>query len=236
MIRKAFGVEGGEVWLWGREDAFSGSKPLLLVLTGAFAQATAFFRTPDVLPEADVLIGHFPGNHCPTLASFSVLAAARAYDEAIQSLNRPVVICGSSLGALVALSMRSTSIRRLVLLDPPLLIGLHSPLRAALRPRLAGTPDAALKRFLWAAFGVGKDRDAVRDYRPLLKNIRAPTLVIAGGAGPGSTALPGLLGPQEQDRLRAHPLVTLEVAPSAGHNIPLEAERLVLSRMRESLS
>jgi pimeloyl-ACP methyl ester carboxylesterase len=87
----------GEVWMWGRDTG----KPIVLLITGAFADFDVYDRLPLVLPQFDVLRTHLPGNHSPVLIDTSIGVMAGAISQAMTARfgGRPLVILGLSTGA-----------------------------------------------------------------------------------------------------------------------------------------
>ena len=68
------GTSLGPLWFWGRDTG----RPILLVISGAFAVADFFWKIQELFPAADVLRTHLPGNHCPHLSQTSIRAFATA--------------------------------------------------------------------------------------------------------------------------------------------------------------
>lgn len=210
----------GPVWFWGRDRG----RPVLLLITGTFSEPHVLRGLRDVLPEIDVWRAHLPGNHCPPLAATSVGVYAAAYSQALaQRLpERPLVVLGLSVGALVALGLRASNIRRMLLVEPPLLTEGLWPL-ALLRK---GAPPGA-EEFLWNVLGVGPDRLEPRDYSALLDALQIPTRVMLGDELPGeprdSDVLPSLVTPPARALLARHPHVRTTTVRGAGHNVPQAA-------------
>ncbi|MGZ6015956.1 MAG: hypothetical protein ACXWKM_09445, partial [Phenylobacterium sp.] len=118
METRAFDTSLGPIWLQGDADAFDGDRPIVVAIAGAFAPPETFDQLALRLPEAAVLIGHIPGNRCPQLVANTPGVFMAAYSAAIAELARPTIVCGASLGGLVALGLRAPNVRGLVLLDP----------------------------------------------------------------------------------------------------------------------
>lgn len=211
----------GPVWLWGRDTG----RPILLVITGAFAAADLFWRMQAHFPTADILRVHLPGNHCPELAETSVRAFAAAIDEALAARwpDRPVMALGLSVGGLVALALRSPMVRRLVVVEPVLLTDGVWPLELF---RTQAPPGG--ETFVRNIFGVGPDGTEPRDHSWVLDGLIVPTLALIGdeplGAPRNFDRMPTLVSPEALARLAAHPRVEVEMVPGAGHNIPRDAE------------
>jgi pimeloyl-ACP methyl ester carboxylesterase len=211
----------GPVWLLGRDTG----RPILLLVTGAFAAADLFWRMQDHFPDADVLRLHLPGNHCPELAETSIHAFAAAIDEALAGRwpDRPLMAVGLSVGGVVALALRNPMLRRLVVVEPVLLTQGVWPLELyrAQAPAGGGT-------FVRNIFGVGPDEIRPVDHGWVLEGLTVPTLALVGDAPLGAPRpferMPTLVSAEALARLQAHPAIEVEVVPGAGHNIPRDAE------------
>jgi hypothetical protein len=213
----------GEVWLWGPAPR---GRPLLLIVTGAFADPGTLDHVGRVFPAIDVLRTHIPGNACPVLTETSVAAFAAALSDALRQAvpEAPIGILGLSLGALVSLGVRVPNLRRLLLVEPPLLT--EPTWHLAEHYRVAeGSAEAAL---LWEIFGI-RDRtvEAARDYSGLLTDLAVPAEVLIGDVPaeprrPMDKA-PSFVGPTALALLARHPRISTTIAPGAGHNVPVQA-------------
>lgn len=210
----------GPVWFWRRDTG----RPVLLLITGTFANADVLDQLDETLVGVDVWRVHLPGNHCPPLAANSVGVFAAAYSRAIGAAlaGREVVVAGLSVGGLVALGLRAANIRGLVVVEPPLLTEGVWPLRIVGEQAPPGNDD-----FLWQVLGIAPDHLEPRDYSALLANLSLPTQVLVGGEmGPPRREfdiMPSLVSPACRALLDAHPKVTVIEAPDAGHNVPARA-------------
>jgi hypothetical protein len=206
----------GPVWFWGRDTGL----PVMLLITGAFADFDTLDGLHDVLAGVDVWRAHLPGNHCPPLAATSVGAFAGAYGQAISARlgERPVVATGLSVGALVALGLRSANVRRIVAVEPPLLTAGLWPLLPLREEAPAGSDE-----FLWNVLGIGRDAVEPRDYTALLDQLSKPTAAILGTEPLGEprdwTVMPSLVTEPVRARLAAHPRIQVFDALGAGHNV-----------------
>src|SRR5258706_3734997 len=106
----------GDIWMWGRDTG----KPVVLLITGAFAEFHVYDRLQLVLPEFDVLRTHLPGNHCPELIDISVGVMSGAVSQAMGArfAGRALVILGISAGALVAMGVRTPGLAAMMLVEP----------------------------------------------------------------------------------------------------------------------
>lgn len=210
----------GPVWFWGRDTG----RPILLVISGAFNAANYFWKLQRFFDDADVLRAHLPGNHCPELAETELAAFAKAYSEAVSSRwpDRPIVVLGASTGGLVAFALRIATLRRLVVIEPPLLTAGVWPLHLFKDQ----TPSGG-EALVWNLFGVGPDRIEPRDHTWSLAGLTVPALVLVGDDMPGPPRAfvqqPSFVSEDARVALRTHPLVTLRTVAGAGHNIPAQA-------------
>jgi hypothetical protein len=244
MATRDFQTPFGPVRLWGEPAAFESGRPLVLAISGAFAieDGPLTRLAPHLAAHADVLVAHLPGEHAPPLAanSVGVIAAAlsRVLDEAFAG--RPVVVCGVSVGALVALGLRASDIRGLVVVEPPLVAAKLWPLTALLRRKLAERPDdAVLASFVDNVFGVTPTQVRDLDYRHLIESLRRPTRVLIGGVPlfpeRAPDPLPSLVDEPERALLRAHPFVRSTLVEGVGHNIPDLAGDVLVEAIRKLL-
>jgi pimeloyl-ACP methyl ester carboxylesterase len=233
MERRSFETPLGEIWLWGHAEAFDGNSALVLVIQGAFAAPSLRFHDLEKVLPVCVLASTLPGHSSPRLSETSVPAFAAAYAAALAQVRRerPVVVCGESVGGLVALAMEAPAIA----LDPPLRTEKLWPLIPFFREQLREDPSQLA--FLWNVLGVGTDTLEPRDYRPLLSS---PAHIIVGAEplyperslpnGP-----PSLVDEPERDLMRGSEMIRLTVAPGAGHVIPGNAPALFTDAIREAL-
>ena len=224
-----FQTSAGEIWIWGDSETLPTGQPLVLFINGAFSiPRPRSYDLPDLLPGATVMNAHLPGNHCPGLNAHGVDVYAAAYSEVLDQIGRPSIIIGGSIGALLALSIRSDWVKGLVILEPPLQTGKLWCLVENFRARLVATPDDDdLREFLWNVFGLSETALENRDYRPLLDGLTRPSWAAFGGVPlmpPRAFAsLPSLVDEPERLLMRAHPLFKTEVIPTVGHNVPGQA-------------
>lgn len=220
----------GPVWLWGELTG----KPVLLIITGAFAVENTLDHTARFFPEVDVLRAHLPGNHSPSLAVTSIGAFASAFTEAVEAVapGLPLAVVGISTGALVAMGMRNAGLRQIVAIEPPLRTVDLWPLAET----FAEPADEVTADFVWQVFGMGRGPTEGRDYLPMLAHLQTPTVAILGSVpllprcdGEG---MPSLVDEASRAALAAHPMVTVTEAEGAGHDIPREAGRTLFDALR----
>ncbi|THD59342.1 alpha/beta hydrolase [Phenylobacterium sp.] len=234
----------GPIPLWAPPGALTSAKPMVLVITGAWAPADEMIRTAQVVgPAWDAAVMRLPGNGTPVLAETSVAAWGGAVSDliGIALAGRPVMLVGLSIGALVALAVRHPRVARIVALEPPLDTGKLWPLAERLQARWRETP--ADRTFLEAVFGQGAASLEGRTYGHLF-----------AGAPPADVALgevalyperplprfPSFVDTPEREWLARQPGVALHVAPGAGHNIHVFAapflRDLLLAAMDKALA
>jgi hypothetical protein len=231
MQRRTFETALGEVTLSGPAAAFEGSEPLVLLLRGAFATEHQYARLPERLPEARVLFGDTHGDFAPKTPTPSVGLYCAAYSEAIGRFPGPKVICGVSLGGVVALGVKCPGLLGVLALDPPMRPDEAPELTAALARR----PVGADADFLWNIFGVKPAGIEARDYFPVLQRLTRRAIVMAGDKGmPGRLA--GVVSDDSLRRLSEHPLISAGRVSGVGHDISRGASELVLKALRALLS
>jgi hypothetical protein len=239
METSVYASSAGEVWLWAEPGAADDGRPVVLFINGAFAiERPRSFELPGLMPEAAVFNAHLPGNHCPALASPSVEAFAAAYSAALDQIGRPAIVIGASIGALVAMSLRSPTLRGVVLLEPPLQTGALWPLQPTFRQMAAARPsDTALRDFLWAIFGFSRRELRNRDYRPLLGHLDTPGWAVFGGQPlmpeRAYELVPSLVDEPDRALLAAHPKLRTAVIAGVGHNVPGHAIGHVVQYARD---
>lgn len=240
---RTFETPFGPIVLVGLPAAFTGERPLLVTIAGAFAIARGpLFNLAPHLPDVDIVSGHLPGNHCPPLISASVGIYASAYSHVIaeQFAGRQVTVCGASIGGLVALGLRAPNIRNLLVIEPPLIMSKVWPMWPSLRQRLAAaTDDKTVRDFIVNVFGVTETTLSERRYDPLLETLRKPTRVLVGDRAlfpqRAFEKLPSLVDEPERERLAAHPMIRLSVCQGAGHNVLQESSGAFLTALREAV-
>ena len=244
MDSRTFDTPYGPIVLWGEADVWASGRPLVLAIAGAYATARgAFFHlAPHIATDADTVIGHLPGNHCPPLGHQSVDTFAAAYSYVISTAlaGRVVIACGASIGGLVALALEAPQIRRLVVAEPPLVMSKVWPLWPTLRGKLAehaGNPQA--RAFVTNVFGVTETEIEERRYDHLLEPLRTPTDVAVGDQPlypvRELAKLPSLVDTPERAQLAAHPMIRVSVLAGAGHNVLQEAAPAFIAVVRQAV-
>lgn len=221
----------GPIPLWSPAGALESAKPLVLVITGAWAEPDDMIKTPAVVaPAWDAAVMRLPGNGTPALAETSIAAWARAVGELIETAfaGRPVVLVGLSVGALVALGVRSGQVRRVIALEPPLVMSKLWPMADRLAARWRDDP--ASRQVVEAVFGVTGGPREERTYFHLFDG--APSVDIIVGETPlyperSLEHFPSFVDGPERGWLAARPGVTVHVAAGAGHNVHVFAPDLL---------
>jgi pimeloyl-ACP methyl ester carboxylesterase len=239
---RTFETPFGPIVLVGEAAAFTGTRPLLLTIAGAFAipRGPLFHLAPH-FPDADVLSGHLPGNHCPTLISASIGVYASAYSHVIAEAfaERTVTVCGASIGGLTALGLRAPQVRNLLVVEPPLVMSKVWPMWPTLRHKLAQGGDKAAREFIVNVFGVTETAVEERRYDGLLEALRKPTHVLFGDRPlfpqRAFEKLPSLVDEPERAQMAAHPMIRTTVTPGAGHNVLQESTPAFLGALREAV-
>ncbi|MBX3482849.1 alpha/beta hydrolase [Phenylobacterium sp.] len=222
----------GPVHMWGRDTG----RPVLFAVAGAFAHPTYLHLLQTRFPHVDLWRTHLPGNHCPPLVSTSVGVFGAAYSQALSDRlgDRPAVVVGTSVGALVALALATPGIVGTVAVEPPLRTGDAWPLRAYPAKAPAGS-----ETFLWNVLGVSRDGHEPRDYSGLVDRISRPTTVLVGSEPllpeRPTRVTPSFVDEESRRLLRSHPLVELVECEGAGHNVPKLTPRPMLLAIRDAI-
>ena len=220
----------GPIWLWGRITG----RPTLLIVSGAFADFAVMDHFQGLLPDLDVLRTHLPGNHGPRLTETSIEAYAAALSDALrQTVRAPLAVMGISVGALVALGLRSPRLVGLLLIEPPIFT-------EHLWPLAVGVDPAKDPEFMQAIFGIADAKVvAPRDYSGLLARLTVPAEVLLGDAAlmpprPFEKS-PSLVDERARAALRATPFVSTTVAPGAGHHVAAESGEVFVAAVHRLL-
>ena len=216
----------GPIPVWSHPGALTSAKPVVLAITGAWAGADDMIAPPRAWSgrSGTPAVMRLPGQRdVPDLAETSVAAWARAVSEMIDRTfaGRPVVLLGVSIGALVALGVRSAQVRRVLALEPPLVMDKLWPMIDAMRTRLDQAPRD--RPLIETVFGVTEAGLLGRTYFDLFQDLTAPVEVVVGDQPlepPRAVErYPSFVDEPERAWLAGQAGVTLHVAPGAGHNI-----------------
>lgn len=188
----------GPVWFSARPLRLG---PAVFLLHGAMRSAETLLHMVDLVPNC--VLGHLPGHGVPDLSEASVDGWSKAFAVAAATYfaDRPVVLAGESLGALVCIGMgrfRLAPFRAVVAIEPPL------------------TPSWPIRR---AALSEPVAAMLNRPYGDLLKACALPVTVVAGDKPLGPERemerTPSLVSERER---RAHKTVVI----SGGHQLLTE--------------
>jgi hypothetical protein len=212
----------GHVPVWG---SYESDRPLVLAIRGAFPDSEQYADLDP--PGADLALLHLPGFFSPRFTEPSVQAFVTAFDEVIRSRfpGRAVTAVGASVGAIVALGLRSPEVRGVLAVEPffstmklwPLIEFVQRKLpaddvRSAIWTQAVlgiGRADVQDRRFDWALDR--QDRPARAIFGDVALNPRRP---VAG--------MPSLADEEDRRRL-PHRTV------SGGHEVALAAVRAELA-------
>jgi alpha/beta hydrolase family protein len=231
MERKSFPTPVGEIWLWQDSNSHPPAGPIVVMLNGAFSKLEGMRGLPPLVPDIPILIGHIPGNHCPETSEQAVQTYCAAYSSVVASLDAPVILAGSSLGATIALGIRAPNVKGILALEPVLNTDEMDFFWPSFRRELKSRPE--IGTFLWNVFGLTSDRQERRDYDWILSDLPSPTIAISGNA---LAPIPSVLSSSDRQRLKQHPRVKLRNAPAAGHNIAVGGANLIIESLRELAS
>jgi hypothetical protein len=243
LTRTEFRTDLGIVPLWHWPGALESDRPMMVTVTGSFADPDAMSKMQQVVGDGcDCFLMHLPGNHTPPLAEASVGAFARALDQVLRMAfaERPVVLAGVSIGALVALAARAPGVRRVVAVEPPLVMGKLWPMLEPLRQKIAAAPDDAdLAAFAEGVFGVLASGRRDLDYFHLFDGLELPVDVVVGDRPlmpeRPQESYPSFVDQPERVWLERRPNVVLHLARGAGHNVPFQAPYVLKAVLLEAL-
>lgn len=229
MEGRHFKVPGGTLLLHGHFTR----PPNVLVIRGAYADEQQLARLPAFLPGASVIFGEIPGNRCPWLPEQDIAICAAAYDAAINELAAPVVVCGVSLGGLIALRLRSPLVAGVVAIDPPFKPAETATMRSAAAAALMRAASQPEREFLYRVFGARPEGIVPRDHFCVLVGLMAPSTILIGD--PDRTDDPSVISAASAERLEQCSAVRIVRIPDAGHAIWREAGRYVVGAVKGAL-
>ena len=213
MERRLIETPLGQIALSGN---FRGNRPYVVVIRGAYATEDQFSQMQNFIPSADVIFGDIPGNRSPFLSVNSIKSFSEAYTLAIESLGNPTVVCGNSLGGLIALGIRSENVFSIVSIEPPIKPTYSKSLRSAIAGIYHKSKSSVEKSFLYDVFGASAEGFHVRDYSWILSELNINSILITGS---DTTDVPSVLSDSDADILKSHPFVTLERVAGVGHAV-----------------
>ncbi len=211
----------------------AGPGPLILVIRGAYATEDQYSQLPAALPEVRVAFGEVPGNRTPTLAAQSVGAFAAAYSEALAQLPDRIVVCGVSLGGLIALALTSPNVDGIVAVDPPLQPASSPALRRSIAAALHDAVDPNEREYLHTVFGATPAGFERRDYRPLLHQLQRPAIILAGDA---ATDVPSTLSEADLAEIAQAPLAELVRVKGVGHAVHRGGSSAIVECLRRIMA
>lgn len=215
-----------------------GRDPALLLIRGYGAPQDAFDELLDALPDAPILLGDLPGMWSAPPETANIETFATAYDEVVATAlpERPIVVMGSSVGALVALGMKSPQIVSRILIEPFFRIAPLWPLIEHLKGQLRLYPDDTVRqRYIGDLFGVTPEGDGGLEFWSFLDTSTGPLSAIVGNVplgSPRSLATWPSFSDEETVRRLSDYGASVCVVEGAGHNIraaPKGLEAIVLA-------
>lgn len=235
---RTFQTTLGAVPVWGDFDRFDPSRPLVLVVRGAFARLDQYAGLTRYLPEVDMAFMQLPGMHSPHIAAPSVQRFAAALDEAAALAfgKRPFAKVGVSIGGLVAMAMKTGEAT--LALDPPISTATAWPVLQRVRSLLREEGETPLRAWCWNVLGMSETGVENRDYRPIVEGARRPLTVMIAGLPLEPerpiSASPGLINADDRDWLRALPGVRSVTVSNVGHNLAEGAGTALVDYIRKT--
>jgi hypothetical protein len=157
----------GPIWLWGRPEAFTGDRSVVLVIRGALPHR----HDLEALESSshDLVFAHLPGFFTPPSVSSSVGVFIAAFDIAIRQAfeGRRLIVLGSSAGALVAAGLRSPQIVARMFIEPFFSTAKLTALQPVIRELLPVNPQP-VRDWIWSVLGIAEDVIVDRRYEHLL--------------------------------------------------------------------
>ena len=224
MERREFQTALGTVVLSGE---FDGDRPLVILIRSAYAEESMFLQLANVMPEARILIGDIPGNRCPLLTSQTVRDYCAAYAEALRRIAGPKVICGLSLGGVIALGLRDCAMTGILAVDPPLRPANSAVLQKIMRAAEAKTTSDVDREFLRSVFLSGED------YFQLLHDLDCPTKILAGDH---ARSIPSVISDADLAEASKYSCVSTCREPGVGHSVWVGGSPAILKCLRELMA
>jgi hypothetical protein len=233
MDLKIIETDRGAIWLWGRPEAFSGGRPVVLVIRGTFPERNNLEWLD--LASHDLVFAHLPGFYCPLAAANSIEGFIASFDTAIRTsfAERRLIVLGSSTGALVAAGLRSPQIVARMLIEPFFSTAKLTDLAAVLRTSMARIEQPTFNDWVWDVLGIAAERTEDRDYAHLLRG-DLPIYALLGDPQRPVVAperLPTLTDATDRERLIAAGAQLRQAA--AGHDVPYADAQAILATLRE---
>jgi len=187
-------------------------KSTVLLIRGAFAASDQYWGFEPRNPG-------FDWRFCDLPPLGSVDQYLQHFDSIASSISGPVLVCGVSLGGVLALGLTAQNIRAVAALDPPLKPHLAWPIRDEFRRRI-NDQNAPM---LADCFGLYPDRTEPRDHGYLLDVGSAPVYALCGAIPLTPErpfeVMPSLVDDESYALLKAHPRTWVRRVVEVGHNI-----------------
>jgi pimeloyl-ACP methyl ester carboxylesterase len=212
-MQRSFATPYGPIRLSGD---LAGVGPLVLVIRGAYATEDQLSRLPEHVPAA-VAFGDIPGHRSSWLEDQTLAVCAAAYSDAVDQLGRPAVVCGVSLGGLIALGMRTKLLHGVLALDPPFRPAETAHMRRAAATAYAQAGSDHERAFLRSVFGARPEGIEPRDHLPVLSGLAAPAHILAGDPDATDVVASVLSEATYQDVVRSG--VSAERMSGVGHAV-----------------
>lgn len=204
----------GPITFWSRPEIRGETRPVLLLVLGAFLARKDVPLSPLPLDAAAQLafvelpIRERDGFERPNLERLSS-ALGLAIHDAFR--RRPVIVIGFEDAAPVALMAFAPEIVRSLVVEPPVLTARISGLLDDLRQSVGSDASTGLQVYLADIYGLKDGALAPRDHRAGFQNARAPVDVIVGPAGSASR-----VDSEARAWLAAEPRASLRITGDAG--------------------
>jgi hypothetical protein len=233
MERRIIETDLGPIWLWGLAEAFTGDRPVVLVIRGTLPLRHDLEWLES--PSHDLVFAHLPGFHCPLAVTSSVGVFIAAFDAVIRRTfdGRRLIVLGSSAGALVAAGLRSPQIVARMFIEPFFSTAKLTALAPLMRELMVAVNQQWFRDWVWSVLGIADDAVADRRYAHLLTG-DLPIYALVGDpkrriAPPEQ--LPSLT--DEADRALLVAAGAQMRMAAAGHDVPWADANAIVRTLRE---
>ncbi|HLZ77349.1 hypothetical protein [Phenylobacterium sp.] len=201
-------------------------RPLVFALPSSLSTPENFAAVQQRLELlADMCVMTLPIGAAYDLAAHTVQGLTALVGELLESRypDRPVVLLGASIGAVIALGVRARNLARIVAVEPPLVTAGLWPVLDAFGEHLRQVKDELSEAYISGTFGVTQTDVVGLDHRWVLQGLNVPVdVMLAEEPLEPRRALarhPSLVGEAERRLLAATPGVRLHLVAGTGHNL-----------------
>lgn len=243
LQRRVIETAIGSVSFWALPEDAEATRPVLLVLVGAFMSLQAVDRLPTVLDDrCQVVLAKLPLRGAEAIQAPTAARMAEALGMATHSAfgGRPVVLVGFDDAGTMAARIASPEIVRVIAIEPILRSEKLWPVRSGLRRQVEAEPESFVLDYISDVYGVTREGETVRDGRIWFRAPRCPLEVIVGDRPLMPERIleraPSYVDDEDREWLAAQANVSVLVAPNAGHAIAREGGAFALDVFRRAIA